>query len=366
NEVVTPGIEFLDLFTEHSNRTPQETMYKFIDRSGRLIVLRPDSTMPIARLVSTKLKNSDMPIRLYYNQEVYKVNAVLSGRYDEVMQTGVELIGASSNKADIEVIVTAVSALSQHSDNFRLEIGHIGLFKALSSQLPISDDVREDVRFLIESKNYASLNDLLDKIEDCETAQALKQLPSLFGGEEVFEKADKLFTDDASKESLAYLKNLYKELGKLGLRDKIILDLGLVNSQDYYTGVVFRGYVEGVGDEVLSGGRYDNLFGSFGKNIPAIGFGVDASAIARAVLNSQNYKSKAKKADALIYAESEYNISAVRFAIHYSKSGKIAEVSTFDSLEQTKEYAKIKGIEKIIIVSDNVKEINLSNGGDNR
>ena len=110
HEVVTPSIEFLDVFNVPESGMPIEQMYKLTDAKGRLMVLRPDSTMPIARLCSTRLKNESMPLRLYYNQSVFSSNPSLRGRSDERMQTGIELIGVSNPKSDIEVLVTAAAS----------------------------------------------------------------------------------------------------------------------------------------------------------------------------------------------------------------------------------------------------------------
>lgn len=204
-EVVTPGLEFLNVYDLKTGMMPVEMMYKLVDSKGRLVVLRPDSTIPIARLVATRLKGYQLPIRLFYNQSVFMANPRLKGRSDEVVQTGIEIIGSDSRRADLEVITTAVEALNAcKTTDFRLEIGHIGLFHSLISGLKIESEEREEIRRLIESKNYPALNDYLNGLEgDAKTIEILKQLPSLFGGEEVFEKAANLFDD--AKQSTFYL-----------------------------------------------------------------------------------------------------------------------------------------------------------------
>ena len=132
NEVITPGIEFYDVFNQKSRYFPQESMYKLVDGKGRLLVVRPDSTMPIARVVSTRMREQTLPIRLFYSQNVFRIKPSMRGRSDEIRQTGIELIGSDSKRADIEVMYKAIEALSScEPDNFRLEIGHIGYFKSL-------------------------------------------------------------------------------------------------------------------------------------------------------------------------------------------------------------------------------------------
>ena len=235
-EVVTPGLEFLNVYDLKTGMMPVEMMYKLVDSKGRLVVLRPDSTIPIARLVATRLKGYQLPIRLFYNQSVFMANPRLKGRSDEVVQTGIEIIGSDSRRADLEVITTAVEALNAcKTTDFRLEIGHIGLFHSLISGLKIESEEREEIRRLIESKNYPALNDYLNGLEgDAKTIEILKQLPSLFGGEEVFEKAANLFDDAKTEYILSYLKSIYNDLSALGLKEKISIDLGIVNQTAFY------------------------------------------------------------------------------------------------------------------------------------
>ena len=133
SEVVTPGIEFYDLFSGSSRHFRQERMYKLTDSKGRLIVIRPDSTIPIARLASTRLASAVLPLRLYYNQAVYENNALLKGRSDEIVQSGIELIGGEDReRADYEAMCLALEALGSFgADDFRFELGDIGYFKEL-------------------------------------------------------------------------------------------------------------------------------------------------------------------------------------------------------------------------------------------
>lgn len=164
NEVITPGMEYYDVFDAPNAAIPQYEMYKSTDNKGRLIVFRPDLTLPIARLTATRLQAMEKPIRLYYNQPIYRNRKDLSGRSNETTQAGIELLGASGLKADIEVIAAAVEALSACTENFRLEIGSAKFFGALADELPVSADKKEDIRQTIESKNYAALGDMLDAL----------------------------------------------------------------------------------------------------------------------------------------------------------------------------------------------------------
>ena len=333
SEVVTPGIEFYDVFSGSSRNFRQENLYKMTDTKGRLIVMRPDSTIPIARLVATRLKD---------------------------VQTGIELIGGSnSRRADYEVLCTAVEALSTFDkENFRLELGHIGYFKELVAKLDVDEGVREDIRMLISNKNYPALNDLLDEVGDTAVTRALRQLPSLFGGAEVFDKASKLYTNPEIEKILESLKEEYERLTSLGFEGKISVDLGFVSHIAYYTGIVFRGYLSEIGQSVLKGGRYDGLIREFGKDCPAVGFGINVDAVARH-LRRIGERFELKTPDALIFGEKGYVVESISYAQKLVAEGISVETSLFDTYEESVEYAKSRGIKRMIRVADEISEIDL-------
>ena len=163
--VITPALEFYDVFSIPSSGISQESMFKTTDNKGRLLVARPDSTLPIARMVSTRLKNNTLPVRLYYKQAVYRNNPSLAGRRNEFLQMGVELLGAKGKRADLEILTSAIKSISAVADDFRIELGHAEVFNALSKELDIDNDYKEKIRVSIESKNYSALNNLLDKLK---------------------------------------------------------------------------------------------------------------------------------------------------------------------------------------------------------
>lgn len=358
SEVITPGLEFYDVFNQKSRYFPQETMYKLVDGKGRLLVVRPDSTMPIARVVSTRFREQPLPIRLYYSQNVFRIKPSMRGRSDEIRQTGIELIGSASRRADLEVIYKAIEVLSScEKENYRLEIGHIGYFKELLSALGADPDTVEQIRSFIEVKNYPALNDLLDGFGENPAAAALKQLPRLFGGIEVLDDADKLFSNDETRRVLNELKGIYSAAEEMGSADKITIDLGLVNRMDYYTGIVIKGYLSGFGDSVLSGGRYDKLLSEYGYDMPATGFAVNVDAVAKVLRKSDDYTPA--PADVLVFGEKGYEAAAVKHCSELAAKGEIAENSVDDTIEEAASYAKKKGISRVEIVSDEIRIINL-------
>lgn len=283
-KVITPTIEYFDVFKSDNTGIEADEMYKLSDSWGRTTVLRPDNTMPIARLVATRLTKEDFPVRLYYNQNIFVRNKALAGRTDEIAQSGIELIGDGSLDADLEAVSMAVEALKRVKINsFKIEIGHAGFFNAVLDNMNISSTERADICNLIEGKNYSTLSDLLNKIGETAETAVLHRLPRLFGGVEVLDEAKKLYHNDESDKALDYLKTVYEKMQAMGIDDCVMIDLGLVNRSNYYTGIIFRGYAEGSGLTVLTGGRYDNLISEFGLDAPAIGFGVDVTALTNVI-----------------------------------------------------------------------------------
>ncbi len=360
HEVITPSLEYLDVFTKTESGIPVEQMYKLIDSKGRLMVLRPDSTMPIARLSATRLKNEKTPLRLYYHQPVFSLNPSLRGRSNEMMQTGIELIGVTNQKSDIEVLVTATKVLQDLDiDNFRIELGHIGFFHYLVSRLEIDTDTKETIRQLIENKNYPALNDILDHLDNQKIASVIKMLPRLFGNQTVFSKARDCMKelDPEITQMLDYLQTLYQSLLELGLENKITVDLGIVNHTDYYTGIVFKGYVEGYGEEILSGGRYDNLLKEFGSDLGAIGFAVNVDSAVKALLSTKQHQ--IASAEILVFSDQNYQVKALEHIAKLAELKITTEYSLFETMEDTLQYAKNKGIHRIDIVEEQIKTIQL-------
>ncbi|MDE6775594.1 MAG: ATP phosphoribosyltransferase regulatory subunit, partial [Ruminococcus sp.] len=355
-EMITSGLEFFDVFNMKSRYFPQETLYKMTDSKGRLLVMRPDSTMPIARVVATRLRDAVLPLKLCYNQTVYRNESALKGRSDETVQAGIELIGSDMKMADLEVIAAAVDSLSAFGLEYSIELGNIGVFKALADRLDADDSDKERIRQLIENKNFPALNDFLDTFGNTPVTSALKKLPALFGGEEVFEKALELLPDENVKYALEELRGIYRDAVELcGNSGNITVDLGLVNKTDYYTGLIIKGYLKGHGEEVISGGRYDKLISDFGYDIPAVGFAVNVNAISK-VMERNGILMSVPAADVIVFAEEGCEVEALRQARELREQGLIVENALFSDIESVREYAKEKKIAKVVVVDYNGEE----------
>ncbi len=356
-EVITPGLEYYDVFSIPGAAIPQREMYKTTDNRGRLVVFRPDSTLPIARMATSRLQSHKKPLRLFYNQNVYRNRPDLSGRNDESAQMGIELIGAPGLRADLEAISVAAQALSDCAPGFRMEVGHAGFFQALADKLPLSPDKKEELRVAIELKNYAALEGLLEPLGHDPAAQAMRRLPRLFGGEEALEEARQWCGSGEAGETLGYLRALYGALQNLGLGDRLMVDLGLVQRNDYYTGVVFSAYVPRHGSAVLMGGRYDALCGKFGEPMPAVGFAVDVDACARLL---GGYIGGRPAPRVLVYGEPGYEIQAENSVSNLTRQGVPCELSLWDGWEESLAYAQELGISKLLRVGETVTELQLT------
>lgn len=356
SEMITPGLEFFDVFNLNSRYFPQENLYKLTDSKGRLLVMRPDSTMPIARVVATRLRDAMLPLKLCYNQTVYRTEPALKGRSDEIAQAGIELIGSELKTADLEVISTAVESLKSFGTEFSLEIGHISIFKELVDKLDVSEHTKEKIRKHIETKNFPALNDLLDTLGNSPVTVALKKLPALFGGEDVFEKAEELMPDEKIKRKLNELREIYRDACEIcGNDGKITVDLGIVNKTDYYTGLIIKGYLQGHGAEIISGGRYDKLISEFGYDVPAVGFAININGVAK-VIEKSGVLPAAPKADILVFAEQGCEVAAIKKAQEYREKGFIVENALFEDIDSARAYAMEKKIAKVVVIDGSDKE----------
>lgn len=281
-EVSTSSLEFYDTFNIGEQRFKAEEMYKFFDSKGRILVLTPDMTIPIARVVATKLKEAKGPLRIRYNSDIFRVHESLGGKRNEYTTTGIELFGLEEERADIEAIVLAVNSFKKNNfSDFKIEIGHIGLFNSIFDRTNISEEHKEKIASLIERKRLSELEEELNKLSLQEDERELiKKLPWLFGDSKVLEQGKKLALKESTIKHINYLESLYNSLCSLGIGEYISFDLSMVPKLNYYTGIIFKGYVEGAGNIVLYGGRYNNLVKAFGRDISAVGFSINVDTLA--------------------------------------------------------------------------------------
>ena len=344
SRISTPAVENYDLFTKVNPSLREENIYKLTDNTGHLLVIRPDNTTPIARVVATKLKGAPLPQKLYYNQHIYRVNSDYSGMRNEMLQSGIELVGASGIKSDLLCIMTALDTLKSIGLNFKLEIGHVGYFNALISEMSLTDDEVMTVRSFVEAKNFVSLGMFDKNLQN----DVIRELPLLYGNEEVFAKAEALANGNADAlAALDYVRSLYAALCAAGYGEYIMVDMSMVHKFDYYTGTVMRGYIDRAGEPVLKGGRYDKLLCQFDYDVPATGFAINVCAVCDALIKSGKLPEN-KPSDAVVFYDTDSLGAAIGLKNSYAGNGKVCELSVFDTLPETEAYAKAMGIAKVI------------------
>lgn len=358
--IMTPAIEFYDVFDSSGDSIPQESMFTLTDRSGRLLVLRADNTTPAARVAATRLRSAldgDSPQKLYYCQSVYRAGSGYTGRRSELFQSGVEMIGAGGVRGDLCCLTAALDALAALGPEFKLEIGHVGFFNSLASELGASpEDVRR-IREYVDSKNAVSLRLLSSEAKSRLAYDKIRRLPLLYGGCEVFDEAAELAGGNKGAcEALSYVRRLYDELVAAGWQDQILVDLGMVHKIDYYTGVLFTGYIDGAGEAVLRGGRYDNLVANFGMDVPAIGFAVNLSAVADTLSRSGEDEDE-RHPDCVIHYDDGGFAEAEKLRRQYIAEGKACEYSCFDNASAACEYARSAGAGELIIIKNGRAEV---------
>jgi ATP phosphoribosyltransferase regulatory subunit len=272
--IIPPTFEYYDSYAAGAGAELREQMYRLFDRDGRTLALRPDLTIPTARIVGTKLYDQPLPLRFYYIASVFRFEEPQAGRQREFTQAGIELIGAATPEADAEVLALAVEALRTVGlKDFRISLGQMAYFRALLTHLDLSDEAMARLRAAVDRRNTMALNTLLQQFGVEEPArQAIAALPQLVGGPEVLEQARNLAPDGAAQEALDHLGRVYAILRSYEVADYIQLDLGEVRGMEYYTGITFEGFVRGLGFSVCNGGRYDDLIGRYGKALPAVGW----------------------------------------------------------------------------------------------
>lgn len=324
-DIQTPTFEFFDVFSKEIGTTPSKELYKFFDKEGNTLVLRPDFTPSIARCAAKYFIDETLPVRFCYSGNTFTNTSSLQGKLKEVTQMGVELIGEPSVYADAETIALIVESLrSTGMDKFQISVGDVEYFRGLCREAGLSDETESALRDYISEKNYFGAEELLIQENISEHhRECLLKMNELFGGYDVIETAKKLVNNPVSKEALERLEMLYEVLKEYGVEKYISFDLGLLSKYHYYTGVIFKAYTYGIGDAIVKGGRYDNLLEKFGKKASAIGFVIVVDDVLEA-LSRQNISVDISTTDTLIVYKKAAHHTALQEAQKLIKAGKYA------------------------------------------
>lgn len=276
DEIETPSLEYYDVFSSGIGSYVQEKMIKLIDDMGRILVLRPDLTVPIARMYAASFKGVGDPQRFCYIQNAFSSEKPGIGKASEYTQAGVELIGEPNFAGDVEVISLAIRTLKNIGlKDFKIDIGHVGFFKGIISGLNLDEQDIDSIRSSIDLKNMLELENILGKLPiDGKSKAKLKKLPELFGDKRILDIAMLMAEDEEQRASVENLMQVYEMLSSLGLEEYISIDLGMLHDVGYYSGIVFRGLTASIGFPIISGGRYDNLLNEFDTPNMATGFAI--------------------------------------------------------------------------------------------
>lgn len=340
-DIQTPTFEFFDVFSSETGTTPSRELYKFFDKEGNTLVLRPDFTPSIARCAAKYFAGENSPLRLCYMGNTFTNTSSLQGKLREVTQMGAELMGDISVEADGEIISLVVNALkSAGLKRFQVSIGQVEYFKGLCEEAGLDEETELELRTCISGKNYFAAQELLLERGVKEPYQSrLLKVADLFGDMSL-SQAKAMVNNSRSKAAIERLERLHKILGSYGVADYISFDLGMLSKYKYYTGMVFKAYTYGVGDAVVKGGRYDRLLCRFGKEAPAVGFALVIDSILEALSRQRVDIFIPSGARTLTYTPETYDL--VLPQVRELRSKGIPVIFTAEEKVTAKENAKEK------------------------
>ena len=282
-EIILPIFEYLDVLSVGLAPEVLEKCYKFADwTTGRILVLRPDITAQIARIVAMGMGGAELPLRLSYRTTVFRYEPEHAGREREVFQVGVELIGTDDASADAEVVMSLIELLKTIGlPDFKVSLGHVGFFQALLKQSGLSTSNQRNAADAVAHKDLPMLESLLrqERLPQ-KRIRVILEAAGRCGQENVLEWGQSVAGQDRNlRRPIERLVEVYNLLKSAGLKDHILVDLGEFRGFDYYDGVVFDVFTSSLGQEIGGGGRYNHLLGRFGRDLPSTGFALDMDRV---------------------------------------------------------------------------------------
>jgi ATP phosphoribosyltransferase regulatory subunit len=274
-EVWTPALEYEEVLRTGDDRAAGAG-YRLFDEHGQVLALRSDMTIPIARLVATRLADAQPPLRLSYFGHAYRQAQRGTGVSREFLQCGVELLGAAAPEGEAEVVALTLAALDDAGlRRHRIGIGDGMLYRTLLSALEVPEEEHLPLLETLSKRDLVGIETHVERLGLSAAArEPLVRLPTLRGGADVLERAD-----GPVAEAVEGLRALAALLADRGVADRVIFDLGLLRELGYYTGAVFEVYDPAVGFALGGGGRYDDLVGRFGRELPACGIALDVQRV---------------------------------------------------------------------------------------
>ena len=355
-DIEAPSFEYFDIFNKERGSVASKEMYKFFDREGNTLVLRPDMTPQIARIAAKYYENEETPIKLCYKGKKYINGSSYQGRLKETTELGAELIGDASIDSDAEVIVMLVeSLLAAGLKEFQVEIGQINYFRGLVEEAGLSAQVEDEILDMIKNKNYLGLEELIrnHNIEKSVGDTFLK-LPQMFGSMEILDTAYELTQNETAKVAITHLKQLHEVLKLHGVDKYVTYDLGMLNKLRYYTGIMFQAFTYGTGEYIASGGRYDKLIRQFGKDKPSIGFSITVDYLLIALERQKIRLETDEKQLFWILFTKENRGQAIRLAKLYRDKNVNVNMMVLDETKNQETYlaqAKKRGVGHVITIT---------------
>lgn len=276
HDIQTPVFEYFDVFRKEIGTIPSKELYKFFDRDGETLALRPDMTPQIARAAATLFEPEEIPVRLCYKGSTFINHSSYQGRLKECTQMGAEFIGVDSPQADAEMLSLVVDCLKKAGlKEFQIHVGNVDFFQSLIEDTQVNEETETRLRELINNRNYFGVDELLEEAEVKRSArEAFSVLSELVGGPEILERAKQIAPNTKALKAVKRLEEIYKIVKTYGVEEYVSFDLSMSGIYGYYTGIIFRGYTFGTGDAIVKGGRYDHLIEKFGRETASIGFAI--------------------------------------------------------------------------------------------
>lgn len=342
HDIQTPTFEYFDVFRKEIGTIPSKELYKFFDKEGNTLVLRPDITPSVARAAATLFGEEELPIRLCYTGNTFINHSIYQGRLREVTQLGAELIGDDSVEADAEMLALVVESMQAVGlKEFQLNVGNLGFFNSLIEDAALDEDARERVIELINNRNFYGVEEYLDSIMVKRSSrEAFAALGELVGSVEILSRAKNIAPNSAGIMAVKRLERIFNILKMYGVEKYITFDLGMTGTYGYYTGIIFRGYTYGTGDAVVKGGRYDNLLEKFGKVSASIGFAIVTDELMNAMVRQKVRIVYTRKNNIILYDEGMTR-NAIALAKDFRHKAKNTELIKKEKLlEEYVQYGK--------------------------
>ena len=322
-DIETPTFEYFEVFSKEVGTIPSRDLYKFFDREGNTLVLRPDFTPSVSRACATYFNPEKEVVSLCYTGNTFINNSSFRGRLKETTQMGVERMGDDSPEADAEILAMTVECLlAAGLTEFQVSVGQVDYYKAIFAQTGLSQEEEEELRELISQKNYFGVEELVkNKNMDKSLARVLSQLPQMFGSTEVLEKAKSLTDNPQALKAVARLEEIYELLKVYGYEKYVTFDFAMLSKYHYYTGIIFQAYTYGTGEALIKGGRYNQLMKHFGKPAASIGFAIVVDNLLMA-LSRQKIEMEGEEGVTVITYRKENRIQAIQKAKELRAQGR--------------------------------------------